>query len=76
MRICGLINEAHKLDQELPAHLATSEDILQDPLQPLSVNLRSSIYSTFEADIIKYVKYTEAIGAALKDFKGRELQKP
>lgn len=45
------------------------EDVLQSPLQPLQDNLESATYQVFERDRIKYVKYEEAITAALADRK-------
>lgn len=42
-------------------------DLLQKPLQPLTENLRSSIYDTFEADQPKYELYSEAIAGALAE---------
>ncbi|KAH8739245.1 hypothetical protein FG386_000002 [Cryptosporidium ryanae] len=40
-------------------------DILQIPLQPLSEDLRSIYYETFEADSVKYKKYMYAIQQCL-----------
>lgn len=42
-------------------------DMLQTPLQPLCNNLDYTTYETFERDSIKYIKYQEAITAALQD---------
>uniref|UniRef100_A0A183BW51 Protein arginine N-methyltransferase n=1 Tax=Globodera pallida TaxID=36090 RepID=A0A183BW51_GLOPA len=38
-----------------------------DLLQPLSDNLDSTVYQTFEQDVTKYVHYQRAIKAALRD---------
>ena len=35
-------------------------DFLQAPLQPLSDNLESQTYETFERDPVKYARYEEA----------------
>uniref|UniRef100_A0A8R1EMH1 PRMT5 arginine-N-methyltransferase domain-containing protein n=1 Tax=Caenorhabditis japonica TaxID=281687 RepID=A0A8R1EMH1_CAEJA len=43
------------------------KDVLQAPLQPLSENLDSGVYNTFEQDQTKYVVYGEAVEGALKD---------
>lgn len=43
------------------------KDVLQAPLQPLSENLDSGVYNTFEQDQIKYDVYGEAVVGALKD---------
>ena len=43
------------------------KDVLQTPLQPLRDNLCSKIYESFELDIVKYLKYHEAIYKALND---------
>ncbi|KAL5278043.1 PRMT5 family protein [Megaselia abdita] len=45
-------------------------DALQIPLQPLYDNLDTYTYDVFEKDPIKYMKYQEAITAALKDMEG------
>lgn len=42
-------------------------DLLQKPLQPLTENLRSTVYETFEADKPKYELYSQAIAAALAE---------
>eukprot|EP00741_Cyanophora_paradoxa_P021378 tig00021350_g20637.t1 len=42
-------------------------DYLQAPLQPLQDNLESQTYETFEKDPIKYVRYEQAVEAALRD---------
>lgn len=47
--------------------LADWNDKLQSPLQPLSSNLSSSTYGVFEMDSIKYIKYRDAMVAAIKD---------
>ncbi|CAB3402651.1 unnamed protein product [Caenorhabditis bovis] len=47
-------------------------DVLQAPLQPLSDNLDSGVYNTFEQDPIKYRKYGEAVELALKDIGEHE----
>jgi len=36
------------------------------PIRPLSINLESIVYNTFEQDTVKYTKYREAITKALK----------
>ncbi|OAF67061.1 Protein arginine N-methyltransferase 5 [Intoshia linei] len=43
------------------------EDMLMDPLQPLSDNLSMYTYNVFELDDTKYNAYYEAIKAAIKD---------
>lgn len=45
--------------------LVSWNDRLQPPLQPLSSNLDSSTYGVFEMDSTKYIKYREAMVAAL-----------
>ncbi|CAJ0579667.1 unnamed protein product, partial [Mesorhabditis spiculigera] len=42
-------------------------DVLQMPLQPLSDNLDSGVYNTFEQDPCKYTRYRDAIFLAIKD---------
>ena len=42
-------------------------DFLQAPLQPLADNLESQTYEVFEKDPVKYVRYEEAMAAALRD---------
>ncbi|TKR78230.1 hypothetical protein L596_019071 [Steinernema carpocapsae] len=42
-------------------------DSIQYPLQPLTDNLRSTVYDTFEQDPVKYVKYQEALEMAIED---------
>ncbi|CAJ0928687.1 unnamed protein product, partial [Mesorhabditis belari] len=42
-------------------------DVLQMPLQPLSDNLDSGVYNTFEQDPVKYKKYQEAVNKAVDD---------
>lgn len=49
-------------------------DVLQVPLQPLYDNLDTYTYEVFERDPIKYIKYQEAVEAALKDFTGDDLK--
>ena len=47
------------------------EDYLQSPLAPLSDNLESATYETFEKDPTKYSLYQEAIRKVLHDkYKG------
>lgn len=55
-------------------HFKDYWDALQIPLQPLSDNLESSTYQVFEADKVKYEKYTEAIYEALIDFKTQGME--
>lgn len=43
------------------------KDVLQAPLQPLSENLDSGVYNTFEQDQMKYNVYGDAVVGALKD---------
>ncbi|KAF1760217.1 hypothetical protein GCK72_008463 [Caenorhabditis remanei] len=43
------------------------KDVLQAPLQPLSENLDSGVYNTFEQDKMKYDVYEAAVVGALKD---------
>lgn len=45
-------------------------DTLQLPLQPLYDNLDTYTYQVFEKDPLKYMKYQEAVAAALKDMEG------
>jgi len=47
------------------------QDYLQNPLQPLTVNLESITYEVFEKDPIKYDWYERAIAAALTDWAAR-----
>ncbi|KAI1721385.1 PRMT5 arginine-N-methyltransferase domain-containing protein [Ditylenchus destructor] len=47
-------------------------DSLQTPLQPLSANLESIVYNTFEEDKVKYAAYKTAISLALKDIIDRK----
>lgn len=42
-------------------------DFLQAPLQPLADNLESQTYEVFEKDPVKYVRYEEAMRAAVLD---------
>ncbi|KAK9480904.1 PRMT5 arginine-N-methyltransferase-domain-containing protein [Lipomyces japonicus] len=42
-------------------------DYLQNPLQPLSDNLESGTYQSFEKDPVKYAQYEKAIYKALRD---------
>lgn len=44
-------------------------DYLQAPLQPLSDNLESQTYETFERDPVKYTAYEEAVRACLLEKK-------
>lgn len=41
-------------------------DYPQHPMQPLSSNLNSAVYSVFERDSIKYIKYKDAMVTALQ----------
>ncbi|KAK4209350.1 hypothetical protein QBC37DRAFT_54988 [Rhypophila decipiens] len=50
------------------------QDLLQSPLQPLSDNLESATYETFEQDPVKYERYETAIAEAMTEW--RELNKP
>lgn len=43
------------------------EDFLQNPLQPLTEHLETTIYEVFEKDQIKYTTYQNAIVKALED---------
>lgn len=45
----------------------------QEPLQPLSHNLESVVYCTFERDRTKYNLYQNAIAAALMDIRKKLL---
>merc|ERR1719473_2535684 len=62
-----------RLYQSLPgqssaeAFEAPYRDYLQAPLQPLSDNLDSQTYETFEKDPVKYVQYEEAVFRCLRD---------
>jgi type II protein arginine methyltransferase len=47
-------------------------DYLQQPLQPLMMNLENQTYDIFEKDPIKYDLYQEAVFQALKDSKKSE----
>ncbi len=49
--------------------LASFQDWLQSPLQPLSHNLESATYEVFEGDPVKYDQYEKAITAAMMDWK-------
>lgn len=63
---CGYLR--HLLEQAKKStldELVDFEDTLQIPLQPLSSNLESITYETFEMDIVKYIHYQEAIRQAL-----------
>ncbi|KAJ6643013.1 Protein arginine N-methyltransferase 5 [Pseudolycoriella hygida] len=44
-----------------------SDDVLQDPLQPLYDNLDTNTYEIFETDPVKYMYYQNAIERALID---------
>ncbi|CAI2348907.1 unnamed protein product [Caenorhabditis sp. 36 PRJEB53466] len=54
-------------DSEHFLNVIEYKDVLQAPLQPLSENLDSGVYNTFEQDQMKYVVYGEAVEGALKD---------
>ena len=54
--------------------LASFQDWLQSPLQPLSDNLESATYEVFEGDPVKYDQYEIACTEALQEWK--ELGKP
>lgn len=54
------LSQAEKFEQPY-------RDYLQAPLQPLSDNLESQTYETFEKDPVKYVQYEEAVLLALQD---------
>lgn len=56
----------NKLVSENPEPLRCYNDYLQLPLQPLSSNLNSQTYATFEADKVKYLKYKAAMVEALR----------
>ena len=45
------------------------QNFLQQPLQPLMNNLSAGTYEVFENDTIKYVRYEQAIRAALIDLR-------
>ncbi|KAM7209573.1 hypothetical protein V8F20_000311 [Naviculisporaceae sp. PSN 640] len=69
------------LERQQPAYTAMEspalihfQDWLQSPLQPLSDNLESSTYETFEGDPVKYNQYEEAIFEAMREWK--TLNKP
>ena len=47
------------------------EDYLQNPLQPLTQNLESVTYETFESCPVKYNWYEEAIANALTDWRSQ-----
>ncbi|CAK7567273.1 MAG: hypothetical protein SEPTF4163_005235 [Sporothrix epigloea] len=49
--------------------LASFQDWLQSPLQPLADNLESATYEVFEGDPVKYDQYEKAIAAAMADWK-------
>lgn len=49
--------------------LASFQDWLQSPLQPLSDNLESATYEVFEGDPVKYNRYEDAIVEALSEWK-------
>ncbi|ROT43450.1 arginine N-methyltransferase skb1 [Sodiomyces alkalinus F11] len=49
--------------------LASFQDWLQSPLQPLSDNLESATYEVFEGDPVKYNQYEAAIVEALAEWK-------
>ncbi|CAL2037605.1 unnamed protein product [Caenorhabditis brenneri] len=57
----GSTDSAHSLN------VGEYRDVLQAPLQPLSENLDSGVYNTFEQDKLKYEVYGEAVEGALKD---------
>ena len=50
----------------LEKSLEISQDLPLEPLQPLSNNLTSSIYQTFEFDEVKYEYYQKAIEASIQ----------
>lgn len=54
--------------------LASFQDWLQSPLQPLADNLESATYEVFEGDPVKYDQYEAACVEALSEWK--ELGKP
>ncbi|CAI5446608.1 unnamed protein product [Caenorhabditis angaria] len=60
-----------KMAKETDGFLATSNldyhDVLQAPLQPLSDNLDSGVYNTFEQDPVKYQRYRDAVQLAFMD---------
>lgn len=63
----GCLDEFYnKIVREDQDTLRTHDDYLQLPLQPLSTNLSSDTYATFEADKRKYSKYKAAMVEALK----------
>lgn len=47
-------------------HVQGYEDTLQAPLQPLMDNLEAQTYETFERDPMKYIRYEEAMVAAIR----------
>ncbi|KAL3115929.1 hypothetical protein niasHT_007229 [Heterodera trifolii] len=49
-------------------------DLLQTPLQPLSDNLDSAVYQTFEQDNAKYEHYQRATKAALLELSQRQME--
>jgi protein arginine N-methyltransferase 5 len=53
------------IEIENPDGLRAWDDVILDPLQPLSTNLDSNTYSVFEQDKAKYSKYHEAMLEAL-----------
>ncbi|KAL6855114.1 hypothetical protein ACO1O0_006252 [Amphichorda felina] len=60
---------------ELEANtLASFQDWLQSPLQPLADNLESATYEVFEGDPVKYEQYEMACTEALREWK--QLGKP
>jgi len=48
-------------------------DYLQQPLQPLMMNLENQTYDVFEKDPVKYDLYQEAFYQACKDLKKSEV---
>lgn len=55
----------YSFDIQHPDPYRAWNDIVQSPLQPLSMNLDSSTYQVFEIDETKYTKYKEAMIEAL-----------
>jgi protein arginine N-methyltransferase 5 len=69
----ALVNYVAQVYQTLPVFTQAEKfelsyrDFLQAPLQPLSDNLESQTYETFERDPVKYVQYEEAVYRCLMD---------
>ena len=61
----GAVVEEEKEEGEV--EYASSQDVLQVPLQPLFDNLSNNTYEVFERDQVKYVRYGEAVRLALSE---------